>query len=322
MHFSLISWMICYPDSVERKLRLANQSMLEKSKQLQRIEQKVHSSLACLATARFSMLGSGVPFESPHSPSSQNQNHSIALNIPPILTYHHIKDTVAVGENPMYTVTPQKFEAEMEFLHDQQFQTMSMAQYIEFRTEKKVLPPKTLVLTFDDGFAEMYSEVFPVLKKFGFTGTFYIITGVVGETGYLSWQELEEMKNVGMEIGGHTVHHMMLVMNQKIALAEIEGCLKSLADHLGLVNLTFAYPYNDHNQQVKKMVMEARYETIDHQLATFSSAVILDMHTGDDPEDAFTIVRITVSRGESMAFFAEAVRLGYFGINHIKGFSN
>ena len=88
----------------------------------------------------------------------------------PILMYHYVSE-LPPGADDMrrgLTVTPERFTAHMQFLHDQGYTTISLYDLNDALTKGTPLPPKPIILTFDDGYSDAYTNVFPVLKQFGF----------------------------------------------------------------------------------------------------------------------------------------------------------
>jgi peptidoglycan/xylan/chitin deacetylase (PgdA/CDA1 family) len=214
----------------------------------------------------------------------------------PILLYHH----VAVHQGRWY-VSPQKLEDELRYLSENGYHTISMAAYLDAAAHGAALPEKSVVLTFDDGYRDNYDTAFPLLKKYGMTGTFFIVTGLVGYPAYMTWDQIAEMHRAGMEIGAHTVHHPFLThLSTPAAFLEIFLSRLALAQHLHTPINVFAYPYNDHNSRI---VMLAR-------LAGFEGAVTVARHKGDIAGDPFEIPRITVLSGERLKVFEYMIAKG------------
>jgi peptidoglycan/xylan/chitin deacetylase (PgdA/CDA1 family) len=172
----------------------------------------------------------------------------------PILMYHEI----STGPDSMW-VTDQNFRAQMQYLHDNGYQTINLAQAAEllaghYDTSKKV------VLTFDDGYSTFYDNAWPVLKEFGQTAAIFIISGKVGQPDYMNWDQIRYLASQGVEIGGHTRSHPLLsTLTAANAITEIEGCKLDIEAQLGKVITSFCYPSGDYNSQVLQQVKTAGY---------------------------------------------------------------
>jgi len=211
----------------------------------------------------------------------------------PVLVYHHIANHAGA-----WYVSPRRFEQELAWLSGHDFHTVSLDAYITAMETGDALPPNSIVLTFDDGYADAYTDAFPLLRKYSFTGTFFVITGVVGWPSFLTWDQIIEMQNAGMEIGAHTVHHPFLTkLSLQQAQYEIEQSRLDLVEHLPTPPTVFAYPYNDHNAEIVSMV----------QTAGFRGAVVVAKHRGDAIRSAFEIPRITIGSGERLKIFVLVV---------------
>ncbi|MEP7286731.1 MAG: polysaccharide deacetylase family protein [Chloroflexota bacterium] len=233
------------------------------------------------------------------SQSSEPSAPPLALTEIPIFVYHHIDNHTSPWD-----VRTARFEEQLTYLMENDYQTISMEAYSNAIQNGEALPAKPVILTFDDGFDDAYNVAFPLLKQYGMTGTFYVITGRVGQPGYLTWDQITEMHAAGMEIGGHTIHHPFLTQLPTLdAFREILGSRLDLEAHLKSPVTTFAYPYNDHNFQTVAMAA----------LAGYRSACIVDMHTGDQIFTPYRIPRNTVTPGESMSVFELVAHRGYRG---------
>jgi peptidoglycan/xylan/chitin deacetylase (PgdA/CDA1 family) len=216
-------------------------------------------------------------------------NYKPTIFTVPILVYHHIG-----SHRGIYYVSNTRFDQELSYLIESDYHAISMANYADFLEKGTALPDKPVILTFDDGYADAYTTVYPLLKAYHLTGTFYIITGKVGQPGYLTWDQIKEMAANGMEIGAHTITHPYLTkLHLLSAFWQIWGSRLDLERHLGKPVTTFAYPYNDHNRVTNLLA----------RLAGYSTACIVDFHTGDSERDYFTMPRYSVTSGESINVF-------------------
>ena len=124
------------------------------------------------------------------------------------------------------------------------------------------LPEKPILLTFDDGYKDAFTVAFPLLKKYGFTGVFFIFTKPINEENreYLSWQEVELMSAAGMEIGSHSYSHLDLrKLSGEAMQKEILESKKEIEAHIQRPVLFFCYPSGAYDNRVVQAVGEAGY---------------------------------------------------------------
>jgi peptidoglycan/xylan/chitin deacetylase (PgdA/CDA1 family) len=121
---------------------------------------------------------------------------------------------------------------------------------------------KTVVsLTFDDGNVEHSTVVQPMLQSHGMKGTFYVNSGLVGNAGKMSWQQVQDLASTGNEIGGHTVDHADLTtLSTADATAEINNDRQSFIAH-GITPTDFAYPFGAYNSTIEGIVKNAGYDS-------------------------------------------------------------
>ncbi len=175
----------------------------------------------------------------------------------PILMYHHISGYPNDG-NPSIYASLWSFEVQMEWLSSHGFRTVGLDY---FRYPKKI-DGKPIILTFDDGYQDAYTQAFPVLKKYGFLATFYIVTDDIDRNGYLSKNEISEMRSAGMNFGSHSLSHPDLTAaSQRRAEREIYNSKKILEQVIGTTVTDFCYPGGAHNWNVENIVANSGYTT-------------------------------------------------------------
>ena len=158
----------------------------------------------------------------------------------PILMYHSI---CADYPDNSLMVAPELFNEQMAWLNDNGFTTMSLEEVYEaFETGK--VPVKPVAITFDDGYADNYTEAYPILKEYGMKATFFIITNNTDKDGYyMSTDMLKEMKEHGMEIENHTAYHLELggasLADQKMTIEDGKEFLK---ENIGVDSKFLCYP--------------------------------------------------------------------------------
>jgi len=123
-----------------------------------------------------------------------------------------------------------------------------------------VPPPRTFVITFDDGRLDGYTEAFPILQRLELVATFYVITGRIGDSSSLNASQLRRMASAGMEIGSHTVGHIRLTSTSPSnALLELSGSATRIAAVTGQRPTTFAYPFGGVDPPRQELVQETGY---------------------------------------------------------------
>jgi len=181
---------------------------------------------------------------------------------PPILMYHYIR-TVDQASDPLgydLSIAPELFEQHMAWLHDQGYTTMRMDAVARCLRGEARCPARAVALTFDDGYEDAFTTVLPTLQRYSFTATFFIISGIVGQPGYMSWEQLAALRDAGMEIGAHTIDHLDLT---SLDLAESEHQItQSKADlerELKIGVVSFCYPTGLYNAAIEEQVRAAGY---------------------------------------------------------------
>ncbi len=157
----------------------------------------------------------------------------------PILLYHHI----AISKtNNIYYVPPLEFRAQMQALKQWGYTSISptlLAKAINFGAK---LPERPVVISFDDGDLSVYTDAFPIMQEFGFTGVNYIVVNYIGMEGFMSVDQLKELAAAGWETGSHSMTHSDLTQNRRVEW-EVVQSRHSLEELLGVKVETFAYPY-------------------------------------------------------------------------------
>jgi|SRR5579872_1850050 len=178
-----------------------------------------------------------------------------ALSIP-VLFYHMV--SAVTPSDPIgrqLTLSPAAFSAQLVYLQRIGARTMTARAVVDNVRAGRALPPRAVVLTFDDGYRDDYTEAFPLLRKYGDVATFFIITGTVGTPRHVTWGELRTMKAAGMEIACHGVEHLDLsTMTADEQRHEVAGCIRSLQRHLGGSVTDYAYPSGQYNSQTLKLM--------------------------------------------------------------------
>ena len=196
-----------------------------------------------------------------------------------VLCFHNIEDKSAMRA---LTISVAEFEREMAAIKDHGFTVIGMQDFLAWRRGEKDIPQKSCIITIDDGWVSGYNNAWPVLKKFNYPFTLFIYVNYVGSGGKsLSWEQLAEMRDAGVDIQCHTYSHSNLrapgtgvdaktkaMVQKDIQTLGKEGWLrkeiiesrKVLEQRLGIRVNAIAYPFGIHTAEARALVKEAGYE--------------------------------------------------------------
>lgn len=165
----------------------------------------------------------------------------------PILMYHYVSALPGDADEVRtdLTLSPDLFRAHMDALFYQGFTPVSLYDLDNALLTGMPLPAKPVILTFDDGYTDHYTNVFPVLKQYGFTATFFIITGTAdaSDPAYLSWAQINEMSAAGMDMEPHTKTHADLrSRDYDFLVYQMLGSIESLQAYIGKIPHMFSFP--------------------------------------------------------------------------------
>ena len=188
---------------------------------------------------------------------------------PRVLMYHMIKEHLSNRKKRnKWRVRPKDFEKQMAWFSKHGWYSYTISEMVE----TEALPPKSFCITFDDGYEDNFIHAFPILQKYGFKATIYLVP----HYEYNSWEDFEEgtfdkllnadqirqMQESGLiEFGSHTLNHKNLVtIPPKEAQKEIKGSKEEVESIIGTECRAFAYPYGKYNEKIVKMVEDAGYD--------------------------------------------------------------
>ena len=201
---------------------------------------------------------------------------NVNFDKPRILMYHMISPHLPKNKSKFnrLRITPETFEKQLHWLHTHHWQTMTMAEIAECQT----IPPKTVVLTFDDGYANNYIHAFPLLKRYNMKATIYIITerfhqnwatdkdtklssDELNSEAMLTHEMIHEMIDSGLiEIGSHTKHHVNLpTLSSEQQEEEIAQSKVIIEQQYGIICKSFAYPFGFFNTTSVSLVQKYGY---------------------------------------------------------------
>lgn len=176
----------------------------------------------------------------------------------PILMYHYIRNhtdqTDKVGAG--LSVSPAIFAKQLADLKAAGYTT------ITFKDLAKPLPAKPIILTFDDGYDDAYTEALPALQKEGMTGVFYIVSDFLNRPQYTTTDQVKVLDAAGMEIGSHTINHKDLAkMGENDQEKQLTTSKAALENLLGKSVTSFCYPAGKYNAITVTLAKKAGYTT-------------------------------------------------------------
>lgn len=177
--------------------------------------------------------------------------------IVPILLYHHVGYSLQ-GE-AVYYISPETFDQQMNLLYQWGYKTISVELLARAIDQGAELPPKPIILTFDDGSETTYTTALPILQRYGFTGVSYIVFNYVGIPLYMNTDQIHALHAAGWEIGSHGLSHVDLTTRPDRQSDEIVESRRRLQSLLGIPVSSFAYPFGAYDSSSLEYVHQADY---------------------------------------------------------------
>jgi peptidoglycan/xylan/chitin deacetylase (PgdA/CDA1 family) len=226
---------------------------------------------------------------------TETSHLTIATGAIPVLLYHSVSDAPAGRFGP-FTVSRSQLAAHLDLVLELGYQPITVRGLLDGLASGQ-LPPRPVVLTFDDGFADYAANAWPILRDRGLTATLYVTAGDLGGRSQwlasagvslpiLSPREIADLAADGCEIGAHSMTHPHLdCLPHAVAYEEIRNSKDVLEQVLGQTVDTFAYPHGYHSRATKELVIAAGYRS--------ATAVRNALSHADD--DRYAIARVTVT---------------------------
>lgn len=225
-----------------------------------------------------------------------SRDASVPMAVPEkisVLMYHMIAD---IPDNSA-VMTEENLRWQLDYLRDNGFHPITMEELCAYVTDGAPLPEKPVCITFDDGYADNYSIVYPLMKEYGFPWTIFVITGDVGKPQRVTWEQLDEMAGSGaVTIASHTVTHPHLAeLSAEAQREEIEGAQRALREKLSIENPWLCYPYGSYNEETVRIAKDAGIRL----------AVSMDFGRVPPKSDPYRVLRIWVGNGVDAENYGE-----------------
>ncbi|MBI4948306.1 polysaccharide deacetylase family protein [Candidatus Berkelbacteria bacterium] len=178
--------------------------------------------------------------QTPEATESKNAQFFV-----PILMYHYIKDY----NNPsdplgvQLSVSPATLEKQFELIKILGYQPITLQDFAA-----KKYTNNSIILTFDDGYIDHYTNALPLLQKYNYRASFFIVSSFVGRSGYMNANQIQELVDAGMEVGGHSISH------KNLASLSFEDAIYDISTSIRNRELVFAYPSGKYSEQTLDIV--------------------------------------------------------------------
>ena len=223
--------------------------------------------------------------------------------IPPILMYHRI------GHRPgdKNTVSPERFELQLQYLEDHGYQSIGLTEWHRKVMAGEKISEKSVILTFDDGYRDNWELAMPLLSRYGFSATVFMVSDLVGGTNLwernesrqnaemMKLEHLREWLDAGFEVGSHGVsHRRVTTLNPEELEEEVTKSKKDLEDLLGVDIKFFCYPNGNFNAAAVEALKKAGY---------LGSVAIYEGASWQEPVEWFALPRLRVSDQDEPGIF-------------------
>lgn len=192
----------------------------------------------------------------------------------PILMYHSVS-TISSTDFRRYAVSPDAFKEQMQYLKTNGYTALTVSKYVDaLQSGNSGLPNNPVVITFDDGFEDFYTTVYPILKYYQMPATLYLSTAYIGGTSewlrmegegqrrILSWEQITSFDAALVEIGGHShTHPKMDSLQSEEIKHEMVWCKQEIENNLGRECRSFAYPFGFYNSECQRQLRAAGYQS-------------------------------------------------------------
>ena len=190
----------------------------------------------------------------------------------PILMYHQVAEIPSKQDPFGLAVPPDQFEQQMSYLARNAYRCLTLTEAVQHLRKGRRELDRAFVLTFDDGYQDIHSKASPIMERFGFTATVFLVAGCMcslsnwsGQEGacsglLLSWAEARDLARRGFTLGSHTLSHPRLsLQDDQSAFEEIWNSRVLLQDQLDMQVDLFSYPYSNSDARIERLVESAGY---------------------------------------------------------------
>lgn len=205
----------------------------------------------------------------------------------PVLNYH------SIGDEPGNTLVlrPEKLRSQMDYLAKNGYTPLSLQDFLDVLEGRKAAPPKPILLTFDDGYADNHDLAMPILQEYGFPAVLFLSPGSMREDWYLNWEQAKALQSAGWAIQPHGMTHPHLPqLSAKQQAEEITEASRWIEEQLGEKAVVFCYPYGEYNRDTLKILEETGFR--------YAFTIAQGRTTSEQPR--FQLKRIYVNGEQSL----------------------
>ena len=186
--------------------------------------------------------------------------------------YHKVDGIHPGTRYPGNHVLPEAFDEQLAALKRWNYQSISLDQWLKYKEKRAGLPRRPIIITFDDGYRSTHHTAWPLLRRYGFSATVFLVASLIGKTNawdaderqepLLDEREIREMQSEGITFGSHTQSHRALTkISLEEASQELEGSRKTLESLLARPVTAFCYPFAKQNRIIRRLTRHAGYTT-------------------------------------------------------------
>lgn len=234
--------------------------------------------------------------------SSVQAQSNVLTNDAVILMYHNVSNDTS----PLTSVRPEVFKQHISYLSDNNFSVWPLSKVLNYLESARSLPPKTVVISFDDAYTSVYTEALPILKAKGWPFVVFVTTRYISDANqnFMSWHQLRELQQFGAEIGNHSHTHAHLIRKHKGETQkqwkhritdEIIQAKSILEQKVETPISVFAYPYGEYSNSLKDILRELGYTGLGQhsgvlsRTSDFQAIARFPMATGYDEINDFSM---------------------------------
>lgn len=253
------------------------------------------------------------------------------INVP-ILAYHEICDLpIGIKRQHSYNVTPSAFKEQLEYLYKNNYSVITLKDFISCLRMGKEMPYKPVVITFDDGYKNNYTNAFPALKQYNFPATIFLATDYIGTNkpfpwlnGFckqntalienwkpLSWEEVIEMCQDNISFGSHTCSHTNIrLISRNSYKTEIVKSKKLIEQKLNKKLDLFSYPFSfpRYRKHYNPIIKATRDTLIANNFLCACTTII---GTNSIESDPFCLKRIQIKNSDTLFHFKAKIEGAY-----------